>query len=299
MAYQSPCVMRLAELFGMPTASRRVPGRRWSGTPLASLVAAVVLSVFVIDRDSLNALESSQAEPAGQPGSPKPAGADALQAGELAGQSVLETLVLNAHKLENQPAREALPLVEPLLSSRGTVSLQKETNTLIIRDHPSVWQRLGPVLADFDHPKRTIDLRIYLLRATRSSRPPEENAVGLPAELVDALGYFLQFTSYELLGGGPRESGEGREVDVPLGPRHGVRFQVGTVLMDRFLRLHGFEVFRRDGGLERRIFHSSLNLKEQKMQVVVVSQDKSSESGLVVAVSFDDNVGEVSSELGE
>ena len=264
-----------------------------------SMVAATLLAA-----PALAWCESSQAEPKSEPRSqpraPKaPASADALQVGELASQQVLETLVLNAHKLENQPAREALPLVEPLLSARGTVSLQKETNTLIIRDHPSVWQRLGPVLTDFDHPRRTIDLRIYLLRATRSQRPPEENAAGLPTELIDALGYFLQFTSYELLGGGPRESGEGQEVDVPLGAKHGVRFQVGTVLMDRFLRLHGFEVFRRDGGLERRIFHSSLNLKEQKMQVVVVSQDKSSESGLVVAVSFDDNVNEALTRLGE
>ena len=55
-----------------------------------------------------------------------------------------EVLVLHAFTLKHQRASDAIPLVHPLLSERGTVELQPGDNTLVIRDSPGALARILP-----------------------------------------------------------------------------------------------------------------------------------------------------------
>ena len=50
---------------------------------------------------------------------------------------------------EHQEAREAMPLLYPLLSEQGTVELQPGGNTLVVRDRGEVLRKLLPVLQDY------------------------------------------------------------------------------------------------------------------------------------------------------
>ena len=53
-----------------------------------------------------------------------------------------------------------LPLVQPLLSPRGTVELQPAGNTLVSATPWRRSARIVPVLRDFDHPARPLRLEV-------------------------------------------------------------------------------------------------------------------------------------------
>src|SRR5436305_14166147 len=81
-------------------------------------------------------------------------------AGALAAQAPTE-LTLHAYALKYRRAGDALSLVSPLLSLHGTVELQPGSNTLVVRDIPSVISRITPVLLSYDHPARPLTLELY------------------------------------------------------------------------------------------------------------------------------------------
>ncbi|HVS16373.1 MAG TPA: hypothetical protein VMV46_20865 [Thermoanaerobaculia bacterium] len=207
--------------------------------------------------------------------------------GSLAAQEPerVETLVVHAHAMEHQPAREALPLIETLLSPAGSLELRTATNTLVIRDRASVIERIQPVLREFDHPPRQLTLEIFLVEA---SRPPAGGGGGgdeLPESLARGLGRMLQFNRYRLLGQGVLEAREGDHVSYALGGGYEVSFRIGTLLAGQRLRLRGFQISRRGGEVARSLLHADLNLNVERMYVLSVARDESSDSGLVVAVS--------------
>src|ERR1700710_2415251 len=111
-----------------------------------------------------------------------------LLAGEAArGQAVPridDVLVLHAYMLKHQRASDAIPLVHPLLSERGTVELQPADNTLVIRDSAGALARILPVLRSFDHAPRPRRVEITIVRASRSAVSPPMTHSDLPDELT-------------------------------------------------------------------------------------------------------------------
>jgi len=202
-------------------------------------------------------------------------------------QPSVETLTVKAYRLTHQPAREALTLIEPLLSARGSVELRVPANTLVLRDHPSAILRIEALLREFDHPPTELVVEIDLLRASPAS--PEEDVLehlrGLPPDLVETLKPLpmTRYVSYRLLAGIDIRSKEGEEVSYELGDRYEVRFRIGTVLLEQRLRLRDFTILERLGELDRTLFNSStVNLILGKALVLGVAG-----SDLAVALSCD------------
>ncbi len=89
-----------------------------------------------------------------------------ILAGALAAPAQTEpALLVHAYTLRHQPAAEALVLVHPLLSQRGSVQLQPGGNTLVVRDEAAVVERVAELLREFDHPAQTLAIRIQAVRA--------------------------------------------------------------------------------------------------------------------------------------
>lgn len=221
-----------------------------------------------------------------------------------AAQDRVETLLLESFRFEHQPASEALSLIEPLLSSRGTVSVDREKNTVLVRDHPSVVGQMRPLLEEFDHPRRTFRLEVYLLRARRGGDEAEGDASrrvrsSLPPEIADSLGDLLAFRHYESLGSASLVAREGQTVVRDVGSRHRLSFRAGTILLNQRLPLHSFELSgERATGAARRLFHADLNLKNDKALLLTVSADRQSQSGVVLALRWRP-VGQVSPPVRE
>src|ERR1700688_4063639 len=79
-----------------------------------------------------------------------------------------DELVLHAYALRYQQAIEAIPLIQPLLTGRGTLELQPGGNTLVIRDTGSALARIVPVLRGFDHRAQPLKVEILIVRAMRA-----------------------------------------------------------------------------------------------------------------------------------
>lgn len=194
-------------------------------------------------------------------------------------------LELHAYSFRYQVAREALPLVYPLLTARGTVELQPESNTLVIRDQPDALRRIMSVLAAFDHPPRAIRLKLQMIEAgPRGVSPPSSHA--LPPALRRQLHELLRFDAYRVVAEAILHTREGESVSYDLGPAYRVRFRLGTAIRQR-LKLRGFTIEREVEGSAKKsppLVHADLNLWLSEPLILGLTRDESSRHALMVVV---------------
>jgi len=194
-------------------------------------------------------------------------------------------LELHAYSFRYQAAREALPFVYPLLTVRGTVELQPESNTLIIRDGPAALRRIMSVLMAFDHPPRAIRLKLQMIEAgPRGVSPPASHALA-PA-LMRQLHELLRFDAYRVVAQATLHTREGESVSYDLGPTYRVRFRLGTAIRQR-LKLKGFTIERGVEASAKKsppLVHADLNLWLSEPLILGLTRDESSKHALMVVV---------------
>lgn len=199
-----------------------------------------------------------------------------------------DTSVLHAYTLKHRKASDAISLVFPLLSQKGTVELQPATNTLVIRDSPAALGRIVPVLRNYDHPSRPLDLEIYIVRAYKtpvSGGPPVHS--DLPAALTRRLRAMLPYDVYEVRAQARLGSREGQAVTYALGGEYEVSFRLGTLLEGQRIRLSDFRVLRRSE--ERRVgsplIHSNLVLTLEQTTSFGLARTEESKEALMVVMT--------------
>lgn len=195
-------------------------------------------------------------------------------------------LVLHAFTLQHRSAAEAIQLVFPLLSKKGTVELQPATNTLSIRDTPAALSRIIPVLRGYDHPSRPLVLDIYIVWATRpmvSGAPPDRS--DLPEPLVSRLRALLPYDVYRVQAQARLSSREGEAVTYALGGEYEVSFRLGTVVAGPRVRLSNFRILRRteEHRTGAALIHTNLTLPlEQTTSFVLTRKEESREALMLV-----------------
>jgi type II/III secretion system protein len=196
-------------------------------------------------------------------------------------------LVVHVYTLRHQTAGDALGLVQPLLSPRGTVELRPAANTLVLRDTPDALARLLRVLVSFDHPSRPVDVELWMVRASGKASspplPPKQSAV--PAELLRALAEHLPYEQYGLLGSSKVRGAEGEKMTFQVAGDYAVRFRLGTIVGEQRLRLNDFEVLLMpDNGEPVPLLRSQLNLWLGRSMVFALSPGEGSSTALMVVV---------------
>ena len=196
-----------------------------------------------------------------------------------------DRLEVHVYSLKNQPANEAIELVRPLLSPRGTVELQPGGNTLVVRDSLAALARIVPVLRSFDHPAVPLRLEILVVHAsTAPVSPPIESSV--PRDLVERLRKLLRYDSFTMLARADILTLEGQNVVFEMGGGYAVRFQLGTVLADQRVRLQGFQVTRgEDRSAAQSLVNTNLNLWLDQTLTLALAQSEGSASALMVVVT--------------
>lgn len=196
---------------------------------------------------------------------------------------------LHAYTLQHRKASDAISLVFPLLSQRGTVELQPATNTLVIRDTQAALGRIIPVLRNYDHPSRPLDLEIYIVRAFKSSvsgGPPGVHS-DLPDPITRRLRAMLPYDVYEVRAQARLGSREGQAVTYALGGEYEVSFRLGTLLEGQRVRLSDFRILRRTQ--ERRLgsplIHSNLVLALEQTTSFALTKNEESKEALVVVMT--------------
>jgi hypothetical protein len=202
---------------------------------------------------------------------------------------VEDVLVLHAFTLKHQRASDAVPLVHPLLSERGTVELQKADNTLVIRDSAAALARILPILRSFDHAPRPLRAEIMIVRASRSSVSPPLNHSDLPEELTRRLRKILLYDNYDLEAQALLQPTEGESVTYEIGEGYLIAFRLGTVLPDRRVRLTDFAVGRRfPHRAPQEFIQTNLNLWLDQTISLGLTKSEGSRDALMVVVTLRD-----------
>src|SRR5215210_7426959 len=194
-------------------------------------------------------------------------------------------LVLHAFTLRNRAATEAVQLVFPMLTKRGTVELQPATNTLVIRDTPAALGQIIPALRRYDRPSRPLSLEIYIVRATRATVSGAPTQSDLPEPLTRRLRALLPYENYYSQAQARLSSREGEAVTYALGGEYEVSFRLGAIVEGQRVRLSNFRILRR--AEERRtgvsLIHTNLILPlEQTWSLGLARTEESREALMVV-----------------
>ena len=196
-------------------------------------------------------------------------------------------LVLHAYTLKHRKATEALPLVSPLLSPRGTVELQPGSNTLVLRDNIETLGRIVRALRAYDHPARPLTLELYIVRASRTD--DQEIRSDLPAALTRNLSSLLTYNVYEVRAQALLASLEGQAVTYALSSDYEVSFRVGTMEAPGRVKLSDFRVSRRNGRSgpqPQLLIHTNLSLRLDQSTFLGLARSERSPEALMVVLTL-------------
>jgi len=201
-----------------------------------------------------------------------------------AGAAGSAEVVLQAYTLRHQRASDAVALVYPLLSRKGTVELQPGGNTLVIRDVQAALNRIVPVLRSFDHAPRPMRLEVLIVRASRNVVSPQVRHSDLPEQLTKRLRDLLAYDNFEMQAQAQLGGVEGQPVIYDLAQDYKVSFHFGTLMDDQRVKLTSFRISRRgEGKPETNLLQTNLTLWcDQTISLGLAKSEASREALMVV-----------------
>lgn len=193
-------------------------------------------------------------------------------------------VVLQAFTFHHQRASEAVALVYPLLSAKGTVELQPKGNTLVIRDTPAALNRIAPVLRSFDHPARAMRLEVFIVRASRTTVSPQVRHSDLPEQLTKRLRGLLAYDNFDMEAQALLGGVEGQQVIYEMGQGYKVSFRFGNLTDDQRVKLSGFRISRQaEGQAEKILLQANVPLQcDQTMSLGLAKSEASREALMMV-----------------
>ncbi|HEY4648698.1 MAG TPA: secretin N-terminal domain-containing protein [Gemmatimonadales bacterium] len=203
--------------------------------------------------------------------------------------AVAGSVVLQAYTLRHQRASEAVALVYPLLSRKGTVELQPGGNTLVIRDVPAALNRIAPVLRNFDHAPRLMRLEVVIVRASRNVVSPQVRHSDLPEQLTKRLHDLLAYDNFDMQAQAQIGGTEGQPVIYELGQDFKVSFRFGTLMDDQRVKLSSFRVSRKgEGRPETNLLQTNLTLWCDQTISLGLAKSEASREALMVVLTLRD-----------
>jgi len=216
-------------------------------------------------------------------------GLTAQAAGKTGAAAVAGAVVQQAYTLRHQRASEAVALVYPLLSRKGTVELQPGGNTLVIRDVPAALNRIVPVLRNFDHAPRLMRLEVVIVRASRNVVSPQVRHSDLPEQLTKRLRDLLAYDNFDMQAQAQIGGTEGQPVLYELGQDYKVSFRFGTLMDDQRVKLSSFRVSRRgEGHPETNLLQTNLTLWCDQTISLGLAKSEGSREALMVVLTLRD-----------
>jgi hypothetical protein len=188
--------------------------------------------------------------------------------------------------LQHRAASEAVDLIHPLLTELGAVELRPADNSLMIRDVPEAVEQALALLKEFDVPSPVLRFEFRIVSASLGGGgESSQETEALPPVLLERLRELLRFDSFELLSGTDLAASEKQPLEAWVGPEFLVRFRVGVIQIDRRVKLHDFQVARRQQDGEPQVMiHTNLSLWLDKPMILGLARTESSERALMVVI---------------
>lgn len=194
------------------------------------------------------------------------------------------TFQVYAYTLQYKDPLEALPLIQPLLSQKGTVELQPGGKTVVVRDTLAALSRIVPALRAFDRAPQELRVEVMIVRA--DSRPhPSTSSEQLPEWLEERLRGLLRWDYYRLIARSALDTREDEGVTHEIGNQYGLSFRPGTLMTGDRLRLHDFKIWKVEGQEGKPLIEATLNLWLGKPKVLGLANSESSDRALMVVLT--------------
>lgn len=196
-------------------------------------------------------------------------------------QPLEQPLRLHAYVFQHREAADALPVVRPLLSPRGSLLVKPDGATLIVRDSMAGIARVVQVLRAIDRPVIPLDLEVMLVRAERTVVSPPAPS-DIPPALANELSAVLPYNVYRQVARADLGTREGEEVTFEVGSGYALRFRVGRYEAGT-VKLHDFRVYR--AGRATPMVHANLNLRLAETYSLGLSKSETSPTALMVVLN--------------
>ncbi|HRC85416.1 MAG TPA: secretin N-terminal domain-containing protein, partial [Thermoanaerobaculia bacterium] len=188
--------------------------------------------------------------------------------------------------LKHQRATEALAVVQPMLSPRGSLELKPAENTVVVRDAPTALARVIPILRRFDHPPKALAIEVMIVRAQRAAFSPIITQDNLPEALERRLRELLPFSSYAVIARTELPSREGEGITYEIAEGYVVNFRPGVLVDGEQLKLYDFRLTPvSQGVVSKALFQGTLNLRLERPLALGLAAAEGSEKALVVVVT--------------
>ncbi len=190
--------------------------------------------------------------------------------------------------LRHQPARDAVSVIEPLLSPEGSVLVRPRDNSLTVVDDAATVARIAEALARFDVAPNRYRVSVQLVRASSKPAPKGTAAVELPG-LPSGL---LPYSAYQEIGRFETVTGEGDRLQASVGGPYTMSFGLRRVPGEsERVELSRFVLERLEGpsklggvGSYRTLLRSNISLLVGQTFVMVATPSEASGEALLLVV---------------
>jgi hypothetical protein len=199
-------------------------------------------------------------------------------------------LRLMVFTFRHQRAAEALGTIRTLLSTRGSVALEENTNSLSVRDTPAALARVTNAVRALDHEPRELLIDVQLIRAELARVSPAPSSVGISPDLLERLHQLFRYETFRLVARSRIATREGESVTYSMGDGYELAFRPGTSLDGRRLKLAGFAMRQGggDAGVEvRELVRTAVNLRLEQPVILGLTRAESANSALMLALRYE------------
>jgi hypothetical protein len=219
----------------------------------------------------------------------------AAGAGAFADES--DPLQSRVFRVNHRSVSDAAEVVSAILSDDGEIEMKfrRNENILLVTDHVSVLDRVGPLLDSYDTPPRSVDVAVSIIVGTKTE--PETGEAGrllggsMYSELrgiVQTLQDFTEWKNYDPVGGGSARGIEGSSMTIDIEGAYRVTFDVGAVDDDNvmFERVRLERLERDEDGDERvrTLYNAEAKVLPGRTLILGASQGPDSEEALFLAL---------------
>jgi hypothetical protein len=181
-----------------------------------------------------------------------------VASGPARGEDESDPVSARAYEVRYRSLSDAADLVGDLLSDEGALTLKPRLSTLVVEDRLSVLERVASVLASFDLPPQRVEVTVNLflgLREEQSGHGSAGAAGSFSREVrgvIETLGDFTKWTSYEPLGSRSVIGVEGDPLVASISAEYIVAFTVESVHESGVIKFKRFSLQRVERGEDGR-----------------------------------------------
>jgi hypothetical protein len=186
-----------------------------------------------------------------------------------------------------RPLADAAELLGSILSPEGEITLQPRIRRLVVRDHVSVLEQVGPLLESFDLPPRSVDVSISLAMGTQAQAGrnlPPDDLHPRNRGIFEVVPPVTRWTAFDPLGKRTMVGVEGSAVSSDLSEEYRVVFEVESV-EDEWVKFKSFSLQRvihdpEAGETYRNLYSAAITLKVGQPLLVGAAQAPNSKKAL-------------------